>query len=310
MKMDPTYRRYPDDPSSSVYQHYLNKNRLQTLEFNLHKREEYRNRERFPMTMKEALSQLDTFVDPSDPDTHESNLVHAYQTAERIRKDQPDAEWLQVVGLIHDVGKILYTSRFNEGKGEPDWAVVGDIFPVGCAFSDRCVYSQFFRENPDDNKYDEIGIYSPGCGLSSLVMTFGHDEYLYSVLSEYAENRLPAPNCQLPAPNCQLPAPNGGAISPSVWVDNIDRPPAGADLYCQLPPLALQIIRYHSFYPLHREGAYTQFLTESDKQLVTELKRFSSYDLYSKHDDFILTPEIIAYYDRLLEKYFPTPLLW
>ena len=268
--MDPTYRRYPDDPSSSVYQHYLNKNRLQTLEFNLHKREEYRNRERFPMTMKEALSQLDTFVDPSDPDTHESNLVHAYQTAERIRKDQLgdeiDAEWLQVVGLIHDVGKILYTSRFNEGKGEPDWAVVGDIFPVGCAFSDRCVYSQFFRENPDDGKYDEIGIYSPGCGLSSLMLTFGHDEYLYSVLSEYAEN--------------------------------------------QLPPLALQIIRYHSFYPLHREGAYTQFLTESDKQLVTKLKRFSSYDLYSKHDDFILTPEIIAYYDRLLEKYFPTPLLW
>ena len=277
--MDPTYRRYPDDPSSSVYQHYLNKNRLQTLEFNLHKREEYRNRERFPMTMKEALSQLDTFVDPSDPDTHESNLVHAYQTAERIRKDQPGAgaEWLQVVGLIHDVGKILYTSRFNVGKGEPDWAVVGDIFPVGCAFSDRCVYSQFFRENPDDGKYDEIGIYSPGCGLSSLMMTFGHDEYLYSVLSEYPENKL--------------------------------------------PNIALQIIRYHSFYPLHREGAYTQFLTESDKQLVTELKRFSSYDLYSKHDDFILTPEIVAYYDCLLEKYFPTagsrtqplgvtPLLW
>ena len=292
--MSATYRLYPDDPSSSVYQHYYMKNTRQTLEFNRQKREEYQKRERFPMTMKEALSQLDSFVDPSDPDTSESNLIHAYQTSERIRKDRPDdeavdnldrspseadqdfnpeaelkaqpsgAEWLQVVGLIHDVGKILYTSRFN--GGEPDWTVVGDTFPVGCAFSDRCVYSQFFLENPDYNKYDEIGIYSPSCGLNSLVMTFGHDEYLYSVLTEYPGNKL--------------------------------------------PPVALQIIRYHSFYPLHRKGAYTQFLTESDYKVVTELKRFSSYDLYSKHDEFVVTPETIAYYDRLLEKYFPTPLLW
>lgn len=258
-----TYRLYPNDPSSSVYQHYHMKNTRQTLEFNRHKREAYQKRERFPMTMKEALSQLNSFVDPSDPDTTESNLVHAYQTAERIRKDK-GTEWLQVVGLIHDVGKILYTPRFN--GGEPDWVVVGDIFPVGCAFSDRCVYSQFFKENPDYNKYDEIGIYSRGCGLNSLIMTFGHDEYLYSVLSEYSNNKL--------------------------------------------PPLALQIIRYHSFYPLHREDAYTQFLTESDHEVVAELRRFSNYDLYSKHDEFVLTSEIITYYDHLLDQYFSTPLLW
>ena len=37
------------------------------------------------MTMKEALSQLDSFIDPSDPDLDEENSIHAYQTAERIR---------------------------------------------------------------------------------------------------------------------------------------------------------------------------------------------------------------------------------
>ena len=37
--------------------------------------------------------------------------------------------WLPLVGLIHDCGKILGIT------GElPQWAIVGDTFPVGCAF--------------------------------------------------------------------------------------------------------------------------------------------------------------------------------
>ena len=37
---------------------------------------------------------------------------------------------------------------------------------------------------------------------------------------------------------------------------------------------------------------------------------FNQYDLYSKEDtDFVLTDEIIKYYD-LLDKYFPDDLLW
>lgn len=40
-------------------------------------------------------------------------------------------------GFIHDLGKILAHPKFG---GMPQWCVVGDTFPVGCAFSDRCVY--------------------------------------------------------------------------------------------------------------------------------------------------------------------------
>ena len=54
------------------------------------------------MTIK-ALEKMDNFIDPSDPDLPEtSNKIHAYQTAERIRKKFPDDEPLQIIGLIHD----------------------------------------------------------------------------------------------------------------------------------------------------------------------------------------------------------------
>lgn len=37
------------------------------------------------------------------------NIVHAYQTAERIRELHPDKDWFHLTGLIHDLGKILAT---------------------------------------------------------------------------------------------------------------------------------------------------------------------------------------------------------
>ena len=35
------------------------------------------------------------------------NSVHAYQTAERIREVHPDLDWFHLVGLIHDLGKVM-----------------------------------------------------------------------------------------------------------------------------------------------------------------------------------------------------------
>ena len=51
--------------------------------------------------MNKALSLLNDFIDPSDPDLDEENIVHAYQTAERIRKKYPHDKAYQVTGLIH-----------------------------------------------------------------------------------------------------------------------------------------------------------------------------------------------------------------
>jgi inositol oxygenase len=59
------------------------------------------------MTVMEALQCLNNLVDESDPDTDIPNSVHAFQTAERIRLVHPDKEWFHLVGLIHDLGKVM-----------------------------------------------------------------------------------------------------------------------------------------------------------------------------------------------------------
>ena len=46
-----------------------------------------------------------TQVDESDPDLDLPNIVHAFQTAERIRQEHPDKEWFHLIGLIHDLGE-------------------------------------------------------------------------------------------------------------------------------------------------------------------------------------------------------------
>ena len=92
------------------------------------------------MGVWEALEFLNQLVDDSDPDTNLTQLDHLLQTAEQIRKDG-HPRWFILTGLIHDLGKILCLF------GEPQWAVVGDTFPVGCAWSDKIVFHQFFSDN-------------------------------------------------------------------------------------------------------------------------------------------------------------------
>ena len=133
-----------------------------------------------------------------------------------------------MTGLIHDLGKILCLF------GEPQWAVVGDTFPVGCRYSDKIVFPEFFADNPDSEvpEYQTAcGIYEPACGLDNVHMSWGHDEYLYHVVKDY------------------------------------------------LPEPGLEMIRYHSFYPAHREGEYTQLMTDHDRRLIAWVRAFNPYDL-------------------------------
>lgn len=85
-----------------------------------------------------------------------------------------------MVGLIHDAGKLMAL------WGEPQWCVVGDTFPVGCAPDPSIVFGvESFAKNPDlqDPKLNtRQGIYTENCGLDRVLMSWGHDEYLYRVL--------------------------------------------------------------------------------------------------------------------------------
>ncbi|CAE6439417.1 unnamed protein product [Rhizoctonia solani] len=235
----------------------------QTVEFNVRKRREFDEGrgKRARMGVWEAIEMLETLVDDSDPDTELSQIEHLLQTAEAIRRDGKP-EWMQVVGLVHDLGKLLY---FFGSEGQ--WDVVGDTFIVGCAFPDQIIYPGSFTENPDfthptySSKY---GMYEPNCGLDSVMLSWGHDEYLYHVMKDQSS----------------------------------------------LPEEGLAMIRYHSFYPWHREKAYEYLLNEKDKKAMEAVLAFNPYDLYSKSDEAVNPEKLKPYYQGLIAKFFPPELDW
>jgi inositol oxygenase len=179
------YRNYDSPARDTVRDFYRLNHRHQTYAFVRHKKQELLRLDRRRMTVLEALDFLDTLVDDSDPDIALSQREHLLQSAEAIRADGHE-DWFVLTGLIHDLGKVLCLF------GEPQWAVVGDTFPVGCAFSDRVVYPEFFGDNPDRGDprlQSPCGVYQPGCGLRNVHLSWGHDEYLYHVVKD----RLPEP---------------------------------------------------------------------------------------------------------------------
>jgi inositol oxygenase len=179
------YRNYETPVRDTVKEFYRLNHTYQTFEFVQEKRKAFLSFSKARMPIWDAFDFLNQLVDDSDPDTDLSQLQHLLQTSEAIRADgHPD--WMVLTGLIHDMGKVLCLF------GEPQWAVVGDTFPVGCAYSDKIVYPEFFASNPDysDERFNtRYGIYTPNCGLRNVTMSWGHDEYVYHMVKDY----LPEP---------------------------------------------------------------------------------------------------------------------
>jgi inositol oxygenase len=252
------YRNYEAEARPTVREFYRMNHRYQTVEFVKAKKAEYLSLDKRRMSIGEAMEFLNTLVDDSDPDTDLTQIEHLMQTSEKIRADG-HPRWMILTGLIHDLGKILCL------WGEPQWAVVGDTFPVGCAWSDRIVFHPYFADNPDSAvpAYQTFnGIYEEGCGLDKVNLSWGHDEYLYHVVKDY------------------------------------------------LPEEALAMIRFHSFYPWHKEDAYTHLTNDKDVRLLDSVKAFNPYDLYSKTP---VKPDVTAlrpYYEELIAEYFPQELRW
>jgi inositol oxygenase len=257
-KKQEEFRKYDDSTPPGVREFYRLNHTHQTVDFVRQKKQQYLAKQRGLMSIWEALDYLNTLVDESDPDTDLSQIEHNLQTAEAIRRDG-HPRWFVLAGFIHDLGKLLCL------YGEPQWAVVGDTFPVGCAYSGQIVFPEFFRDNPDSKNpryQSRLGIYAEGCGLDHVDLSWGHDEYLYHVVKDH------------------------------------------------LPEPALYMIRYHSFYPGHREGAYDYLLNHRDREMFEWVRKFNPYDLYSKGSERPKLEELRPYYADLIAEYFPDKIAW
>jgi len=252
------FRNYDPKANPGVAEFYRLNHANQTLDFVLRKKKEYLGLNIGEKTVWEAAEFLNTLVDDSDPDTDLSQVEHLLQTSEAMRRDGKP-RWMILTGFIHDLGKVLCL------YGEPQWAVVGDTFPVGCAWSDQIVFPEYFAANPDAKvpEYQtEYGIYSPNIGLDNVHLSWGHDEYVYHVVKNY------------------------------------------------LPEPALYMLRYHSFYPAHKHGAYRHLMSRHDEEMFAAVNEFNPYDLYSKGSAKPNLKELKPYYDDLFAEFLPEKLAW
>ena len=76
-----------------------------------------------------------------------------------------------------------------------------------------------------------------------------------------------------------------------------------------LPDAALQMIKLHSCYPLHREGAYRHFFAPGDDEIIERVQKFNAFDLYTKHDKVPDMEKLLPYYEKLWAKYVPSGFL-
>lgn len=252
------FRNYEADARPTVREFYRLNRRFQTFDFVQAKKKDFLKFNRRKMTVWEAAEFLNNLVDDSDPDTDLSQLQHLLQTAEHIRHDG-HPRWFILTGFIHDLGKILCLF------GEPQWAVVGDTFPVGCAFSNKIVFPQFFADNSDSRvpRYrTQLGIYDRHCGLDNVHLSWGHDEYIYQVVKD------------------------------------------------KMPQESLYMLRYHSFYPGHREGEYDYLMNDHDRKMFEWVRAFNPYDLYTKSHQKPDVEKLRPFYEDLINEYLPGKLDW
>lgn len=267
------FRNYKDSTrQETVERHYKLMRQHHTLAFYDKIQAKYGGFTNATMTVWEAFEALKGYVDSSDPDSELPNLEHMLQTAEGIRAaGHPD--WFQLVGLLHDMGKIQYLWGAKEdgqqGTADGDqWSLGGDTWVLGCRIPNTTVFPEFNALNPDmqDPRYNTpYGIYQPHCGIKHLKFAWGHDEYMYQML-QFNKATIPAEG--------------------------------------------LAMIRFHSCYPWHKENEYTHLMAEGDAELMDWVLEFNKFDLYTKADGRPDVHKLWPYYQALIDKYLPGKLCW
>ncbi|KAF9509072.1 hypothetical protein BS47DRAFT_1365526 [Hydnum rufescens UP504] len=113
---------------------------------------------------------------PDEPRRHPPPVPRLVKAAEAIRRDGRP-EWMQVVGLTHNPDKLLsFSGPRDSGLS---WAVLSLS-----QFDERVFFHEIFAANLDskDPVYSTVnGVYTAGCGLDNVMLSWGHGEYLEAV---------------------------------------------------------------------------------------------------------------------------------
>lgn len=267
--MNKVFRDYKKSNRHEIVKKFYYDNHVkQTVGFVIDMKMKFSKLNKMKMSIWDAIIKMDQIVDNSDPDLGLPQSVHCFQTAEMIRIKHPDNEWLHVVGLIHDCGKIM---MLPDLYNLPDYLVVGDTFPLGCQWSDKIIYANFFCDNPDSQikKYQEKnGIYNENIGFDNVLMSWGHDEYMYQVC---IQNK------------CALPLE-------ALYIIRYH------SFYAQHQENAYD----------HLASATDLELMKH----VKEFQKFDLYSKDENWKNFKITPELESYYQNLISKYFPEICVW
>jgi len=197
-----------------------------------------------------------------------------------VDDSDPDTDATQIEHLMQ-------TSESIRQDGHPRWFILTgllhDLGKVLCLFGEP--------------QWAVVGDTFPtGCKYSDKI-----------VFSEFFSS-----NADFMAPKFQT---SNGVYEPGCGFDKVDLS-YGHDEYLYhvvkdyMPTEALYMIRYHSFYPWHREGAYNHLASDKDREMLKWVREFNKYDLYSKVDERPNVEALRPYYEELIAEYFPAKIRW
>ena len=265
------FRNYTDSSRQSmVALHYREMRTHQCVEKTRYFAQKYHKFDHAKMTVWECFDALKGYVDSSDPDSDLPNLEHMLQTAEQIRA-AGHPDWFQLTGLLHDMGKCMYL-----------WGTEAD--------------GQIGRAD------------FPQWGLGGDTWVVGVPIPSSVVFPEF--NKLNPDHGKYEAPH--------GMYPPHCGLKNLQFA-YGHDEYMYqmlkhnkttIPEEGLAMIRYHSCYPLHKEGEYKELLAPGDEELLEWVRAFNEFDLYTKADHQPDVEALWPYYQGLIDKYIPGKLDW
>ena len=162
-------------------------------------------------------------------------------------------------------------SNGDDPSNAKQWALGGDTWVLGCQIPSSVVFPQFNKLNPDMSNPK----YNTKYGIYSPNCGLNKLKFTWGH-DEYMYRMLIANQ------------PNDS---------------------CTLPQEGLDMIRYHSAYPLHDKNAYEHLLLKdgSDHERLEWIRLFNKYDLYTKDDTnshvINVEQQLWPYYKQLLNKY-------